>query len=1313
MFYWRIYLPQSLKAAQDQSYSTLGAVAREVSQRLKGYDLVLQTAEDDLNKKGNQKEKPESSFQGEPTRVKETTNGQGSPSPGAPTSKSTEASGSEQPTAEERDQATLAHLVDALGTAFSCMPTELDPNSASDETKKNGQGVPERNVGPKRAPTQVDRKDAIPPPLDLVLPRVRRSEHGGFDLIVEPPSSSCPSGRFYGQIAAEELIPWTLVESEFDGLLILSFEQQSSFSIGSLLGQDRRLAPLPLGIPVQFIRDEKPIGLTEALVGARADRESQPKGSWFSTGDDAQVQVEVGGARYRALFQPVTVPMGTVGSKDRRSIGLVLCALVREDTLSRRAVALPPRLQTETIGFFLLGVFALPFLKLRFIGVQERMKARDVWLLGGSILMGSAVMLLLVLHAAAIEQLETHFDQDLRNFAAGLKSRVELESKLATGTLLDNALPLLAEAEAKAGKTQIGSILLKKEFDYPLFDTLFVADPNGMQVFKWQPRILPTPLVTTKTYDYFKRALALPPRTSKDEIPDPAFGTLVASTTGLELGVFALPAKSFDKASDQGIVGIATTFFALDSVPVPKPFEFVLINEADGKVQFAVAPEAFRDDLFLQSIARSESLARVILGDDPEGVTQAYYRGKDIRLNSREIPQLRARLVAFYPRETIESLASEMVSTTAFAMLIAAGLILLAIRIPNFFRGDDAIDWAWPSPRFAQHYLVGAAATFVLSVGVLIASALLGGVGRFWLMLCGPALLIMLFCVAVSPPRLEPESQSSPGLRYPWPFVALGMLAVIGAIAVPTGVLFDESFALVLAAQHESSHLVLDAERSSRAREPSLIATDRPELPDCEKKPTDPACSLDRRALLIRTGSRGDWEKRRRELQLQGPGPGEELNGPWDLPPMLATFAVATTQLQQHHRTTLLKGLRTAEEGGLRRVQPADPNDASQPLGSFSWLEMSRWYWLCLVLAVCTLGLLVWSIARYVLGLDLDGDGVLPSASHLEFHSEQRLLLLRPPAESLPNGGFARIDLRDPDLDPATLERRLVGRESLVLSVETRLDDAEWRRALLSAAENENAVPLFLVSEIDPLHYLTQRLCEEEESTPSKIESREKEVARWANAMQRFKKIRYPVPQQLPEDDARFKNLKLAQKLWDECRWSSALLGIMDGLLQRSDLNQHTWSELVSFVGDAAEPHYRSLWSLCSREEKLVMIQLSEEGLVNPKSVEIVRRLARRRLVRIDPRYRVMNESFSAFVRSAEPRSHVAEWEKTASGEGWARIGTPLYALGAMAFAVLLFAEQDSSKELATFATATTAAVTTLRTVVAAIRGSKPGSEAG
>jgi hypothetical protein len=45
-----------------------------------------------------------------------------------------------------------------------------------------------------------------------------------------------------------------------------------------------------------------------------------------------------------------------------------------------------------------------------------------------------------------------------------------------------------------------------------------------------------------------------------------------------------------------------------------------------------------------------------------------------------------------------------------------------------------------------------------------------------------------------------------------------------------------------------------------------------------------------------------------------------------------------------------------------------------------------------------------------------------------------------------------------------------------------------------------------------------------------------------------------------------------------------------------------------------------------------------------------------------------------------------------------------------MAIAVLAFAEQASSKEIATFATAATAALTSLRTFMASTRGSRQGS---
>ena len=119
------------------------------------------------------------------------------------------------------------------------------------------------------------------------------------------------------------------------------------------------------------------------------------------------------------------------------------------------------------------------------------------------------------------------------------------------------------------------------------------------------------------------------------------------------------------------------------------------------------------------------------------------------------------------------------------------------------------------------------------------------------------------------------------------------------------------------------------------------------------------------------------------------------------------------------------------------------------------------------------------------------------------------------------------------------------------------------------------------------------------------------------------------------------------------------------------------------------------------------MVQLAEEGLVNPKRVEVVRRLARRHLVQIDPRYRIMNESFRAFVRHAEPPERVAEWERVGSGEGWARFGNPLYALGAMAIVVLLVTEQESTKELSAVAVAVSTIVGSIRSIFGASSGSK------
>jgi hypothetical protein len=133
------------------------------------------------------------------------------------------------------------------------------------------------------------------------------------------------------------------------------------------------------------------------------------------------------------------------------------------------------------------------------------------------------------------------------------------------------------------------------------------------------------------------------------------------------------------------------------------------------------------------------------------------------------------------------------------------------------------------------------------------------------------------------------------------------------------------------------------------------------------------------------------------------------------------------------------------------------------------------------------------------------------------------------------------------------------------------------------------------------------------------------------------------------------------------------------------------------------------VWDLCSRDEKLVLIQLAEEGLVNPKNVGILRRLSRRRLVTLEPRFRLINDSFREFVLAVEPPERVAQWEGEGTMQMWKRISIPLYTLAAVVVGILLFTEQAFVANAMVIVTGAAGALGSLRTLYAQIRPTSAG----
>jgi hypothetical protein len=269
-----------------------------------------------------------------------------------------------------------------------------------------------------------------------------------------------------------------------------------------------------------------------------------------------------------------------------------------------------------------------------------------------------------------------------------------------------------------------------------------------------------------------------------------------------------------------------------------------------------------------------------------------------------------------------------------------------------------------------------------------------------------------------------------------------------------------------------------------------------------------------------------------------------------------------------------------------------------------------------------------------------------------------------------------------------------------------------------------------LCSEIDPLYFLSQRLREAEEqlralnansahceSTDAKTDAPTQDASKaslaanacealradlieWARTNTDIRKLREPAPSFASPGNSG--STRYRDRIAVECHATEPLIEIGRRLLERNDLNQYHWSQIVGFVLDAAEPYYRSVWELCSREERLVLIQLAQEGLLNPCRIELVRRLSRRGLVVVDPRFKLMNESFAQFVRTVESPERVAEWEHTASGLSWSRLGTPLYALAAVVIIILLFTEQDMLSGVLAIATAAGSTLSSFRSLYSA-----------
>ncbi|MGH0031216.1 MAG: hypothetical protein ACQGVC_15580 [Myxococcota bacterium] len=263
--------------------------------------------------------------------------------------------------------------------------------------------------------------------------------------------------------------------------------------------------------------------------------------------------------------------------------------------------------------------------------------------------------------------------------------------------------------------------------------------------------------------------------------------------------------------------------------------------------------------------------------------------------------------------------------------------------------------------------------------------------------------------------------------------------------------------------------------------------------------------------------------------------------------------------------------------------------------------------------------------------------------------------------------------------------------------------EPEYRRRLLDYLEAQAENPLTSIiatSQISPLFRILHPDAFPELSDQEDAASPE-ECLRWTRLLGTFRKQRFPQEPWSPDVK------RHAALLQEECAWSSELRKLVDlDVVERCESEE----QALAHIRDVGGGFYRRVWLHLTREERLVLIQLAKGNLANPRNVDVLGDLLRRRLIRRAPDFRIVSESFRRFVLEAEPISRVRVWEEKAGTSAWSTIRLVLLALLALATAILAYSSEEGLNAAVGLVPAIAGAVPLLLRGLDVLQGNKGGS---
>lgn len=890
---------------------------------------------------------------------------------------------------------------------------------------------------------------------------------------------------------------------------------------------------------------------------------------------------------------------------------------------------------------------------------------------------------------------------------------------------------------------------------YPYFQLIAWTDPSGEQHIKGTPEKGITPFINIRDaelsyYDELERAYRF---RDDPRVPRRGVSVIRSPNTGEPLTIFwkALPGGG---SLDLTAVSLATTPLSVVQPVLPKDMRFAVIDTS-GRVMFHSDATRSLNENFFQESEDDPALRALVLGRASHTLSSPYLGRRhrlyvtpiDLPSSITSFSDPRWSLVVFQDRavpETInlETLTLAVAMFGAYALALAGAWSLAYLIWPRI-----AVKWFWPDDRKAARYRRAA----LLNGGLSLASmSLIALASPAWLLLGAMLISACALAGTFAIVRLSDVSTSKSD-RVGWhnDFLLarvslLFVIAVVPAVACfQVAYTFEDSLAL------RRGQLDLANELDARTER---VRTQMNRVPLCTDGTEN--CSNTVASFLKRRLDATQFDVHfgpftrldaRRGLPLQTDSL-DRLLGVVHLP-----YNDTATDLQIAFPGTPAQGPAGPNGGWSTDAKDGIVFTRGDIVLASTPPAIQPGLWLAVGAAAFALFLLVRFAVRPFFVLDLYVPPGLESSGNRE--PAGNLLIVGPPGSGKTDAlrkqsrisvfdvralAYVEAEAHVPDFaflgpmsvlgfppesepgpsgewaDPAETPTLRAGGVLGIDHLEYRLDDPAFRDRMLTFLEDllfRRRYRVWIASTREPVDQLRES-------------GAAVDLDRWRRLFQSFRTetvgitgAREDTPVATAATPVRPTNgaarSPLEELIRTECSYGGPLLSIAEDMTTRLLRAPTSTREAVLFeIGVAAEPFYRALWTACSKDQKLALRQLAEEDMVNPRNGAVVAELLRSGLIRRDPTFGIMNETFRAFILQERASSDdLAAWEHEGVRLPWASITTTMLTVALGLVGLLLLTQQQLMDAWVGYVPALAPVVPTVVKLFGAVqRGAKPGA---